>query len=123
MKHLRPFLPLLLVLLLAACARPVPPEKAAYVGAWSGQDMSLIITREGRVSYHRVKGKRSVSIDAPLKEFAGDDFKAGIPLFETTFKVSVPPHREGGTWKMVVDGVELTRSDPGIQPKEKDLRT
>jgi len=27
----------------------------------------------------------------------------------TTFKVSQPPQQVGGQWKMVVDGVELTR--------------
>jgi hypothetical protein len=99
-----------LAALLAACGKPVPPEKAAYVGYWQGPGMTLSITQEGRIEYKRVEGGSSKSISAPLQGFHGDDFDAGLGPMSTTFKVTAPPHQEGGAMKMTVDGVELTRS-------------
>jgi hypothetical protein len=69
----------------------------------------LFISKEGNVSYRRKDGNASKSIDAPLQEFQGDNFVVGLGLMSTTFVVSAPPHQDGETWKMTVDGVELTR--------------
>ncbi len=99
----------MLVLFLAACGTPVPPAKMSYVGEWAGKDMRLAITADGRVEYERKKGNGSSKISAPIKEWKGDDFLVGLGPVVTTFKVSKPPHDDGGKWKMVVDGVELTR--------------
>ena len=38
--------------------------------------------------------------------FEGTDFVVGVGPMSTTFKVSRPPYDGGGTWKMVVDGVD-----------------
>ena len=97
------------LLLLAACANPVPPEKAAYVGDWSAPGMNLLITQDGSVAYKRIKGGVTTSVNAPLKKFEGDNFVVGIGMWTTTFVVSKPPGQDAGRWKMTVDGVELTR--------------
>jgi hypothetical protein len=94
---------------LAACARPLPPDKAAYAGEWDAPTMTLRITPGGGVAYKRVEGHGSTSINAPLKAFVGHDFIVGVGPVNTTFKVSVPPHQDQGQWKMTVDGVELAR--------------
>lgn len=99
----------LLAVLLAACGKPVPADKSAYVGDWQSATMMLRISQEGRVAYRRVDGNTRTSVDAPLQGFQGDDFKAGLGPIATTFKVSAPPHQDGNAWKMTVDGVELTR--------------
>jgi hypothetical protein len=101
---------LLAVVSLASCGVAVPAEKANYVGEWKADGMSLLITRDGSIVYHRRRKGARTSIDAPLKAFHGDDFDVGIGPLTTTFKVNVPPHEEAGEWKMTVDGVELTRS-------------
>ena len=98
------------MLLLAACANPVPPEKSAYVGDWNAPGMSLLIMQDGSVAYKRIKGGVTTTINAPLKKFEGDNFVVGIGLWTTTFVVSKPPHEESGRWKMTVDGVELVRT-------------
>jgi hypothetical protein len=100
---------LLLVFALGGCAKPLPPERAAYVGQWRGPSMELLITQEGRVLYKRVQGSAKTKIDAPLKEFVGHDFVVGVGPMSTKFVVSVPPHQDDTNWKMTVDGVELTR--------------
>jgi hypothetical protein len=94
---------------LSACGQPVPEDKAPYVGDWHAQSMSLLVSKDGTVHYKRVKGNTTTSIDGPIRRFEGDNFVVGIPFISTTFEVSQPPHQEAGTWKMVVDGVELTR--------------
>lgn len=104
---------LLLALGLAACAKPVPSDKAEYVGEWQGKSMVLRITQDGSVRYKRVKGGVSTSIEAPLKRFDGDDFVVGVGPMSTTFTVSKPPYHDGRAWKMVVDGVELIRTSRG----------
>jgi hypothetical protein len=79
------------------------------VGEWRAPSMSLLITKDGHVSYKRVKDNSTTSIDAPLRRFEGANFVVGIPFMSSTFEVSKPPYQEAGTWKMVVDGMELTR--------------
>jgi hypothetical protein len=97
------------LLILSACGQPVPGDKAVYVGEWRAQAMNLTLTQDGTAHYKRVKGSVTTSIDGPLRRFDGDSFVVGVPFISTTFEVSKPPYQEAGTWKMVVDGVELTR--------------
>ena len=97
------------LLILSACGQPVPEEKAAYVGEWRAQTMSLLLTQDGTVVYKRIKSGVTTSINGPLRRFEGDNFVVGVPFISTTFEVSKPPYQEAGTWKIVVDGVELTR--------------
>jgi len=100
---------LVAALTLSACGQPVPPEKAAYVGEWRAPAMGLLITQDGSVAYKRLKAGVKTSAKGPIQRFEGDDFVVGVPLFSTTFEVSKPPYQEAGKWKMVVDGVELTK--------------
>jgi len=99
---------------LSACGQPVPEDRAAYVGEWHAPAMDVQLTRDGIVRYKRVRhgtavGEATTTINAQLQRFEGDNFVVGLPFLSTTFEVSAPPHREAGTWRMVVDGVELTR--------------
>lgn len=102
-------LAILLTVALTGCAKPIPAERSAYVGEWHGSAMALLITPDGSVAYRRLEGGVNKSIDAPLKEFEGDNFVVGIGPISTTFVVSKAPHEDAGKWKMTVDGVELSR--------------
>jgi hypothetical protein len=110
---MRSFAALCMVLLLAACGQPVPADKSEYVGDWRGKEMRLLITQDGRVEYSRRNGQSTTNVSAPLQGFDGDNVVAGVGFLRTTFVVSKPPHLEGAAWKMVVDGVELTRGAGG----------
>ena len=101
---------LLLALSLFGCGKPVPPEKSAYVGEWQEKTMYLLITQDGSVRYKRLKGGASTSIEGPLKGFDGNNFEVGIGPISTTFLVGKPPYQDGEKWKIVVDGVELTKT-------------
>jgi len=101
---------LLIALSLCGCGKPVPPEKSTYVGEWQEKTMYLLITQDGSVEYKRLKGGVSTSVEGPLKEFAGNDFSVGIGPMSTTFVVSKPPYQDGGKWKMMVDGVVLSKT-------------
>ena len=102
---------ILVTVLLAGCAEPLPDDRLDYAGVWQSQQMLLMIGADGSVSYKRQKGGVSTSVDGPLKEFNGDDFVVGIWFMTTTFEVTVPPWEDNGVWKMTVDGVELTRAN------------
>lgn len=100
-------------LLLVACEKPVPPERAAYVGHWSGGPIrQLDITQAGRIEYLRaMEGGGTTTISSPIQRFEGDDFVVGVGPISTTFKVTAPPHQDAtGMWVMTVDGVEVRRS-------------
>jgi hypothetical protein len=49
-------------------------------------------------------------MDVPIKRFEGNNIEAGLGPMSATFVVSMPPYQDGDQWKMVVDGVELTRT-------------
>ncbi len=100
---------LLLTLFLSGCGTPVPADKADYVGVWRSPEMHLSITQDGNIDYERHRGSAETSINGPLQQFQGDDFSVGFLFISTTFVVSKPPYQEGDRWKMVVDGVELTK--------------
>jgi hypothetical protein len=105
---------LILALALVGCGHPVPADKANYIGEWRSSEMHLVISRDGHVQYERrASGGGSTSVNAPLQGFDGDNFTAGIGPLRTTFVVSKPPYRDGGLWKMVVDGVEVVRAGGG----------
>jgi hypothetical protein len=104
-------LPLLFVLIsLAGCGKPVPLDKAAYIGEWQEKTMYLLITEDGSVKYKRLKAGSTISVNGPLKAFNGSDFEVGVGPMATTFVVSKAPYLDGDVWKMVVDGQELTRT-------------
>ena len=100
-----------LIFCAAAWADPVPADKMDYVGNWQGKDMQLSLTKEGKVEYKRGRPNDQVNLGIDLKGFKGNNFEAGVGFVRTTFVVGKPPHREGGKWKMTVDGVELTRDE------------
>ncbi len=110
MRIIQAVLALLFLTMLTACGKPLPADKATYAGHWSGAQVELVITPEGRVDYKRSTANGNTSIKSPIKEFAGNDMVVGVGPMATTFVVSAPPHREGDAWKMTVDGVELTRN-------------
>lgn len=43
--------------------------------------------------------------------FEEDNFIVGVGLLRTPFVVSKPPYHEAGAWKMVADGIDLTKSN------------
>lgn len=109
MRSLRIVSALVLLLALVSCAKPLPAGRSAYVGAWTGPGIVLVISQEGRVVYRQGTGTFRKKISAPLKEFQGDNFIVGVGPAETTFVVTAPPRQVAGVWRMTVDGVELTR--------------
>jgi hypothetical protein len=96
-------------LLIAGCTKPIPPERASYIGQWQNESVFLLITPGGRVEYRKVRGSTTTSLKAPIKEFVGDNFETGLGPLSTTFVVSKPPHQERGVWRIVVDGEVLTK--------------
>ena len=105
---LKKFIGLTLIsLLLVACGKPLPTDKQNYSGTWQSEDgsVNLTITPEGRVEYSNKQPNSSSSVSAPITEFNGANFSAGIGPLATEFKVSQAPQQTtDGTWSMNVDG-------------------
>ena len=109
MRRLPSLLLVLAALLLASCAEPLPKERMDYAGEWRGAGTWLLISPSGHCEYERRRGGNSVTINAPIQRFEGDNFVVGVGPFTTTFVVAKPPRLDKGQWRMTVDGVELTR--------------
>ena len=90
-------------------AKPVPPEKAAWVGTWKGPKMSVSLTQDGKVKYERSDGWIAKSFSGTLQNFSSDSFDVAVYGYTVSFIVSLPPHEVGSTIRMTVDGVELTK--------------
>lgn len=100
-----------LLALLAACAQPVPEAYADYVGHWRGEGMRLVIRADGHADYDRVQGQSHVSIEGNAHSFSKGGFRIGLGPLSADFTVQRGPEVEKGRWRMIVDGVELTRVD------------
>ncbi len=91
----------------------LPTDKQTYAGQWQGATITLGITPEGDVDYKQsiVEGTttRNRSVTGPIKSFDGDGFIVGLLDSNTRFEVQRPPHTDGATWKMTLDGEELQR--------------
>lgn len=98
-----------LLVLVAGCTHPVPPERSSYVGEWRGEKMALIVETDGNVIFKHVEGADSKSLMDPIREFAGDDIVVGFWPFLTTIDVTSPPREENGKWRMAVAGVALEK--------------
>jgi hypothetical protein len=108
---LRTAFALALLLALAACTQPVPVDQRAYVGHWQGEGVLLVIQANGHADYARARDNRRTNIEGPAHSFTNQGFKIGIGPLSASFKVQSPPTEVNGTWRMTVDGVELTRRD------------
>lgn len=98
-------------LFLTACDNPLPPSKIAYEGIWRSENMVLVITRQGQVSYERKEGTMTTSINGPIKEFTKNGFSVGFGFLTSEFIVNQKPSVQAGQWIMIVDGVKLTRTN------------
>ena len=101
-----------LCLLALACkvvTTTTPPEKAtSYLGEWSGGNVTLHIT-SNQVTYKVRDGLRSTLIDRrTFRGLSGNDVIYGENPRQL-IHVDVPPHQEGTTWKMTVEGTALER--------------
>ena len=109
-----------MVLLLFGCqGQPVPVNKKDFVGYWYGTGMSLLITSDGNLSYERKKDNMSTTVNAPIQEFDSDHFTAGVWIFTTEFKIDRAPYQDGDAWRMVIDGVILTKQPEVANPVKK----
>jgi hypothetical protein len=97
-------------LFVGACAQPLPADRAAYAGEWSGPGTVLSITRDGDLVFDQTTGGSKVSIKGPIKTFEGDDIVVGFAFITSTVDVTAPPVENNGVWTMGVSGVELTRA-------------
>jgi hypothetical protein len=113
-------------LLLAACGfggddgggRPasLPPE---YVGEWTAPGQSLLLTETAELRYSRLRdGGSTLSVSGPLLSFSEKSFSAGFGPLSTTFRIDVPPYRDGLVWRMTIDDVELVRPAEEPPPPE-----
>lgn len=118
LSALRGAFALLCLLALAACTQPVPVDQRDYIGHWQGEGVLLVIQADGHADYARVRDSRRTSIEGPAHSFTTKGFKIGVGPLSASFRVQSPPTEVDGTWRMTVDGVELTRRDLHEQPQK-----
>ena len=99
------------IVLLSSCGiKQIPDDKMEYIGTWASDKVTLTITENGRVEYHKnTSAVSSKSISGPIQKFDGNNFIVGALGINTTFVVSEQPHMEAGVTKMTVDGEELVK--------------
>jgi len=98
-------------------------DKKDFIGYWYGTGMSLLITADGGLAYERKKDGTTTSIDAPIQEFESDHLTAGVWIFSVEFKIDRAPYKDGDAWRMVIDGVTLTKQPEVANPAKKPSTT
>ncbi|OCG31203.1 hypothetical protein A9G34_09260 [Gilliamella sp. Choc4-2] len=99
--------------LITACdgLKAIPSEKKSYIGTWQGEYMAITITSDAKINYKYKKDTVSKTIQAPIFEFIGNDFKVSVSGLNTVFVVSKVPYFEDGVWKMVIDDQLVIRKN------------
>jgi hypothetical protein len=98
-----------LLLPLLAVADPIPANKLAYVGEWSGPGMVLSIDKDGGVRYNRATNGKATNFLGDVVGFTGNNFEVRVGSKRVTVTVDHVPGSNDGVWGMVVDGVKLVR--------------
>ena len=81
------------------------------MGGWHGEDLYLEIVQEGTVEYKDERDGRLRISGIPFQEFHDEGFDIGVGVLSMTVAVDEPPFEEAGQWRMMVDGVPLTKVD------------
>jgi len=97
--------------ILSGCGEPLSEDKLEYVGLWRGGNELIEIKEDGSVSYAKVRLNSTETIEGPIKEFTDEGFVVGYLFLTKKFKVDKPPYQENGNWKMVLNGVEMTKTN------------
>ncbi len=105
------FFAIISLVVISGCGEPLSEDKIDYVGLWKGGNEFIEISKDGSVSYAKVRPNNSETIDGPIKEFTDEGFVVGYLFLTKKFKVDKPPYREDGKWKMVLNGVEMTKAN------------
>lgn len=108
----------LMILPLAGCGlelplgeRPLAEDKMDYIGLWKGHEVSVLITRSGRMEYESNGGTMKMSVSGPIKAFTDDTVSVGNLFLARDFRIDRPPEETGGIWSMVIDGEKVYRTD------------
>ena len=114
-----PSLLLATALLAAACATPIPVEREAFIGAWDGPGLLLVITPDGWMHYARVKPRSTSTYRGPVRELTDDAIVGSAFLFRVRLPVAAGPYYDGVRWRMEIDGIAMVKSDrPAVLPAD-----
>jgi len=93
-------------------ATAISTTKKDYVGEWSAPGVKLNISPSGSVEYEKKSGASSKTVNGSIKSFHGDNIDV-FALITVTLEVQKAPHLDGTTWKMTVEGDEVTKNGSG----------
>lgn len=110
MKYIQ-FIAFISFVILSGCGEPLSEDKLDYAGLWRGGNELIEINKDGSVSYAKVRLDNTETIEGPIKEFTDEGFVVGYLFLTTKFKIDKPPYQENGKWKMVLNGVEMTKAN------------
>ena len=110
MKYVQ-FFAFINLVILSGCGEPLSEDKLDYVGLWRGGNLLIEIKEDGSVSYAKVRTNNTETIEGPIKEFTDEGFVVGYLFLSMKFKVDKSPYKENGNWKMVLNGVEMTKTN------------
>jgi hypothetical protein len=97
-------------------AGPLEPASALtgarkdYVGEWSASNVKLSIAENGTISYEKTGGMNK-KYSGTINGFRGDNIEV-FALVTVTLDVQRAPHLDGDTWKMTIEGDEVSKANP-----------
>jgi len=103
---------LMLPLTVAACNKAagsggVPPEKAEFIGTWTGSNSTMTITATGHITSHIVDAKGAAAdVDGEVVAFNPTSLEVKAAGATMTIPLKKAPQQVGSQWTMVVAGIE-----------------
>lgn len=91
---------------LQSAARTPYPD---WVGLWQGPHSSLQVNNLGNALFVHNDGSFSVRASGPLQILDENRISIGAGPNAVILKLGMPPHAEGQSMKMLLDGVELSK--------------
>lgn len=111
MLKIKYFFVLFIIFFIFGCSRRLPEDMNHFIGAWKGKNILLIIKENGNISCTKFNNSYSINTCGPVKYIGDDKIIYSVFFKKITISIQKPPCKCEDQWRMVVENIDLIKTD------------